>query len=223
MDLWTTSHGLFRCWPEAVEGSGMRLRVLRAAPDLAKAEEKPVEGVWTRPAVRSVADDGRWLLVEEEPYDNPPRPDRFSLVSLADGRTHPIAPPAGVELDRAVGFLAGERGLLFDTPDGLRLFAPRTDRWCLLHPRGVPASCNVYGLSASPSGRYLAYWDDETYVWWCVDLDDPAPVIGSPDPATVPAHSLDWLGDDRLLLLLEDGWWIVNRDGTGKRRLLPRD
>jgi hypothetical protein len=212
---------------------GGRLLVSRFAPGLEKSEESiiPFEAQVDAGLI-AISSDGRrmigWSLAKE------PAEYTYFLAALEPGPAPVTLIRTGANVsDKAVGF-AWDGRVLLQLEGKLALLDPSDMTTTTVEP---PASLDgpriVRVVEISPSGRFVtmsisrpepgagrgypteyAVADLESGKSWALKIDP------------YPIESLYWLDDDRLIaqrMAWRRGggreWWIMNRDGSGKRPL----
>ena len=208
------------------------LTVFRFHPERSKAERFTVEYEPEDWHLLSVSPDGRRLLFVE--FRGTSRQRVHHLAALATGTVTELRPPPGLcespHISRpeflpdgrtAVSISRDGAVLLYDTGSGSwsRLCAlsstssaqPRLWRWIMRSPNGR------YGIAMVITPR-LPGPDPPDFVVVDLQTGESWQVWHGEEWMT----AVRWAGSDSLLVQMKDGLWIVNRDGSGKRRLLPK-
>ena len=140
------------------------------------------------------------------------RPDGSALTRLTDPARGPAADPAWSPNGRAIVFVRGwppESVVILDLVTGLE----RTVRDASL--------LNARGPAWSPDGRYITFMDHDSVLNDAVitrlDLSTlQYAVLGSAEGN----RAAKWSPDGTALLFGTDDLWLMNPDGTGRRRLV---
>lgn len=157
-------------------------------------------------------------------------------AGLAGARFHIV----GSSTRDVARFLPDNRTVLLHNENGLALFdlesrslktirvppaemRGRSAQRLKLSPSGRRALVGVAGHRKRQDGRRVTHgWVQPA--WYVVDL-----ASGRSCPIREPLslwQKMEWLGDERLVFRTHDrepGIWTMNADGTGKRRLLPKE
>ena len=204
---------------------------LREAEEIAEFRNK--WGRYARPA--AVSADGTWLAITDRQRDYP----HSRTVYIASMKEHTLSRltlPSGQEACGRPEFLANQQKLVFLTRRGVAVYELDEDEWQLITPvdtltgwdsRFSPRDKPVGNrLRISPEGAYgavvLRPWRN-SWQFYCgvVDFASGEHWAIWREEDGLPS-SMSWLGEGRLLVQTRENLWTVNRDGTSKRRLLPR-
>ncbi|MGD1000069.1 MAG: hypothetical protein ABSA67_05145 [Candidatus Brocadiia bacterium] len=200
-------------------------------------------------SLSAISLDGRWALLywwEDFPHGG----QRSLLCSLETGETcdidRELSSNEGEKGIRIIGgFTPDSQAILMGDSTRIGLWSLATRKFELLHTSVRGAITDERIASLSPSGKYLL----TTMVRLWANNTSPAGELESvvtdvatkrSRPVWKPAQGWresQWLGDDELLVdsvlrwkdkelevmpLAEDySVWVVNRDGTSKRKVLP--
>lgn len=228
------------------EGPGS-LYIGRYSPDLPVAEYVILSHPWLAPEVADISPDGGWALIRGSSAKAPSDEDWdkanyvFYLASLESGLITEVAPAENMpivglwETDLPL-FLHGGRRFALEMGRRLFVYDMESKIWTVFAaPEGPPRDRNWRPSppTLSPNRKYAALMTENRMGLVTVDLDTGA---------QKPLASLDkamffrpiWLGNDRLIVashaVIEryadrirfgpPEYYIINRDGTGKRSLL---
>lgn len=215
----------------------MTLAVFRYAPAMARAEIHRIEIARDSGRVLDVADDEHWLLAFGY-YGYQPRgweapPPLVLLMALDTGEARPIALPEGIAplgWAFSLSWSGGPRfrgsRVVFPLRNGVMAYDVDRDTWSEpIRVPGVPEdSEGAFWVHShdrlSPSGRLMlvAGVVGRGCAWHVADVDTRETREIWPGYQRTDAA---WLGDDTILIHTAAGLWIVQADGSGKRKLLP--
>ncbi len=220
------------------------LHILRFAPELSEAEALVLQIAGTNPALREISPDGRWCLAEAQRARNMLLGDLSYLCSVETGEAVLLRASAEMEEQglvdsrfRVHGFRPDGMTVLLSDGDGLALFGVEDHALRTIPiPAAVVPGRTLGSVKLSPSGRYALVWIEsgrDAGAERRARLSSALPEIYVTDVETGESWSVwkmppylgdfDWLGDERLLFRSRTALWVMNRDGTGKRRLLPEE
>ena len=211
------------------------LHILRFHPNLPVADDIPIDHTWEgEPSLRDVSRDGRCCLVSE--YGTRPEWRRYWLVRLPGRSVSEIPPPDGMNWGgdggaRSAQFPRDGRRIVCTVPRGVACYDVETGGWtvwpltCLPVTRGIGKQPSQT-CSISPDGSHALVTLTPSklavpLIAVVVDLDTGANrTVWQSDETYAPPM---WLGNDRIVAVTRYAIWVLNREGTGKRRLLPRE
>lgn len=229
-------------WPPA---NTPTLYIGRYAPDLPVAEHWILTHEWFEPQITDISPDGRLALVSaasEKTDDRTKTMVVFYIVTLDTGDVEKIVPPgrhqfytnATIQPSAAL-FLPDGRRLAMKLDGRLCIFDMGSKEWRTYAPPTSPRSVeNIrYATpSLSPNRRYAALVTEDRRKMVTVDMDTGAETdVFSPEEGILIVSG--WLGDERLIVAsMKEAdrtstfwrfeprtYYLVNRDGTGKRML----
>ena len=226
-------HGLFRYWlaTQLDADSNLAMRVYQFRPELDVARRTRLSHPWRRPAPVAVSPDGLRLLVRDV-HPTESQACRYFVCLLSSGEVAEIAAPEGPEYPQNLRdirgrpvFLPDSRRAAFRSGRGLLLFDVVSKEWRQISVGDDRKPTHTWGSGtfASPDGRYavLSRFVSLVVHSWVVDLETTESWHLWKNANSAPAIS--WCDNDTLLVRTQSGLWLVNRDGTGRQKLLPRE